>query len=89
MERNKVLEERTMEMRKEMERLQVESKKMKMSYFNINKEKVAYEKFVKDFIKSLEKDSIVRVVNENTEVRFYEYKSNFMIIILFTKQMSQ
>ncbi|KAL0280208.1 UNVERIFIED_CONTAM: hypothetical protein PYX00_001575 [Menopon gallinae] len=68
MERNKILEERAQEMKKELERLQSESKRMKMSYFNVNKEKVAYENFVKDFIKSLEKDSIVRVMYGNTEI---------------------
>lgn len=54
-------------MKKVMDKMQAESKKLKMSFYNVNKEKVAYEKFVKDFIKSLEKDSIVRVVNGNTE----------------------
>lgn len=68
MERNKVLEEKTQDMKKELEKLQNETKRMKMSYFNVNKEKVAYENFVKDFIKSLEKDSIVRVMHGNTEV---------------------
>lgn len=68
MERNNILEKRAQDMKKEMERLQSDSKKMKMSFYHLNKEKVAYEKFVKDLIKSLEKDSFVRVMNGNTEV---------------------
>ncbi|KAK6629169.1 hypothetical protein RUM43_002986 [Polyplax serrata] len=65
MERNKVLEERSQEMKKVMDKMQAESKKLKMSFYNVNKEKVAYEKFVKDFIKSLEKDSIILVKRVN------------------------
>lgn len=68
MERNKVLEERSQEIKKKLDKLQADTKRIKTSFYNVNKEKVAYEKFVKDFIKSLEKDSIVRVVNGNTEV---------------------
>lgn len=68
MERNRILEKRAMEMNKEMEKLQTESKRMKMSFYYLKKEKTVYEKFVKDLLKALEKDSFVRVMNGKTEV---------------------
>lgn len=68
MERNRILEQRALEMKKEMEKLQTESKRLKMSFYYLKKEKTVYEKFVKDLLKALEKDSFVRVMNGKTEV---------------------